>query len=197
VKRVDLSTLAQKPQQPVISLKDGDRVIGAGIAAESSWLCFVTDHAQLLRFPADQVRAQGAGGRGHGGHQTPRLCPGHRFHTATDDSWQVVTVSGPPTLSEALIRRPGQNFCPVRVPSKRSRNRWGSGAHAPQRAKTLSPWRACLIFPERLARRENQSIYQRAGRSGTRAATHSPAPSGHWVAGWCPKRRFDQGRPGR
>ena len=99
VKRVDLSTLAAKPHHSVISLKDGDKVVGAGVGADGSWLCFVTDHAQLLRFPADQVRPQGAAAGGMAGINLPDSTRVIAFHTATDDTWQVVTVSG---SSEAL-----------------------------------------------------------------------------------------------
>jgi DNA gyrase subunit A len=99
VKRVDLSTLPPKPHQPLVGLKDGDRVIGSGMAEEGSWLCFVTDHAQLLRFPADQVRPQGAAAGGMAGIKLPDTARVIAFHTAADDTWQVVSVSG---SSEAL-----------------------------------------------------------------------------------------------
>jgi len=99
VKRVDLSALAPKPQQSIISVKDGDQVIGAGAAADGSWLCFITDHAQLLRFPADQVRPQGGAAGGMSGINLPDTARVIAFHTAPDETWQVVTVSG---SSEAL-----------------------------------------------------------------------------------------------
>jgi len=100
VKRVDLSALAAKPHQPLISLKGDDRVVGAGVAADESWLCFVTDHAQLLRFPAQQVRPQGGAAGGMAGITLPDTARVVSFHTASDESWQVVTVSG---SSQALV----------------------------------------------------------------------------------------------
>ncbi len=63
VKRV-LADYPVKDEFEVIALKDGDRVIGAALASDSDELVFVTNDAQLLRFPAASVRPQGrpAGG---------------------------------------------------------------------------------------------------------------------------------------
>jgi DNA gyrase subunit A len=58
----------------VISLRDGDRVVGAGVAgADDVDLVFVTTDAQLLRFPAVSVRPQG---RSAGGMAGIKLAPG-------------------------------------------------------------------------------------------------------------------------
>lgn len=52
----------------VISLKDGDRVVGAGqVVTGDEDLVFVTSDAQLLRFPANSVRPQGRSGGGIAG----------------------------------------------------------------------------------------------------------------------------------
>lgn len=51
----------------VISLSDGDRVIGAGHATDSDVIVLVTSDAQLLRFGADAVRPQGRSGQGIAG----------------------------------------------------------------------------------------------------------------------------------
>jgi DNA gyrase subunit A len=52
----------------VISLKDGDRVIGATqLADEDAELTFITSDAQLLRFPASAVRPQGRAAGGMAG----------------------------------------------------------------------------------------------------------------------------------
>jgi DNA gyrase subunit A len=57
----------------VISLKDGDRVIGAvQLASEDQDLVFITSDAQLLRFGASSVRPQG---RAAGGMAGIRLSP--------------------------------------------------------------------------------------------------------------------------
>ena len=94
VKRVDLSVLATKPKQSVIGVKDDDQLVGAGVAPDGSWLCFVTDHAQLLRFLAEQVRPQGQAAGGMAGINLPESARAISFHTALHDTWQVVTVSG-------------------------------------------------------------------------------------------------------
>jgi DNA gyrase subunit A len=99
VKRIDLAGLAAKPDQSLIALKDGDRVVGASAAPDESWLCFVTDKAQLLRFSAASVRPQGAQAAGMAGITIPDSAQVISFGAALTESWQVVTVS---TAAEAL-----------------------------------------------------------------------------------------------
>ncbi|MFJ4073971.1 DNA gyrase subunit A [Curtobacterium sp. PhB137] len=64
VKRVVPGAWPDKPEFVAIGLKPGDAVIGAAQAPESDDLVFISSNAQLLRFPASGVRAQGlpAGG---------------------------------------------------------------------------------------------------------------------------------------
>ncbi|MFI9356705.1 DNA topoisomerase (ATP-hydrolyzing) subunit A [Streptomyces lydicus] len=65
VKRVVPDYPANKEELEVITLKEGDRIIGAAeLRTGEEDLVFLTDEAQLLRFPASQVRPQGrpAGG---------------------------------------------------------------------------------------------------------------------------------------
>ena len=65
VKRVVPEYPANRDEFELITLKDGDRVIGAAqVTAEDAELVFITDDAQLLHFPASSVRPQGrpAGG---------------------------------------------------------------------------------------------------------------------------------------
>ncbi|KPH98321.1 MULTISPECIES: DNA topoisomerase (ATP-hydrolyzing) subunit A [unclassified Streptomyces] len=65
VKRVVPDYPANKDELEVITLKEGDRVIGAvELRTGEEDLVFLTDDAQLLRYPAAQVRPQGrpAGG---------------------------------------------------------------------------------------------------------------------------------------
>jgi DNA gyrase subunit A len=63
VKRV-VADYPAKDEFEVITLKDGDKVIGAALATEASTLVFVSSDAQLLHYPASAVRPQGrpAGG---------------------------------------------------------------------------------------------------------------------------------------
>ena len=64
VKRVVAGAWPDKPEFAAIGLKPGDQVVGAAQAPESDDLVFISSNAQLLRFPASVVRAQGlpAGG---------------------------------------------------------------------------------------------------------------------------------------
>ncbi|MFF8789520.1 DNA topoisomerase (ATP-hydrolyzing) subunit A [Streptomyces sp. NPDC015125] len=65
VKRVVPDYPAHKEELEVITLRDGDRIVGAAeLRTGEEDLVFVTSEAQLLRYPASQVRPQGrpAGG---------------------------------------------------------------------------------------------------------------------------------------
>jgi DNA gyrase subunit A len=65
VKRVVPDYPANRDEFELITLKDGDRVVGAAqVSAEDAELTFITSDAQLLHFPASSVRPQGrpAGG---------------------------------------------------------------------------------------------------------------------------------------
>ncbi|MCE0457266.1 DNA gyrase/topoisomerase IV subunit A [Curtobacterium flaccumfaciens] len=64
VKRVVPGAWPDKPEFVAIGLKPGDHVVGAAQAPETDDLVFISSNAQLLRFPASVVRAQGlpAGG---------------------------------------------------------------------------------------------------------------------------------------
>ncbi|MER7989334.1 DNA topoisomerase IV subunit A [Streptomyces noursei] len=65
VKRVVPDYPSNKDELEVITLKDGDRIVGAAeLRTGEEDLVFITDEAQLLRYPASQVRPQGrpAGG---------------------------------------------------------------------------------------------------------------------------------------
>ncbi|GAA3903174.1 DNA gyrase/topoisomerase IV subunit A [Microbacterium invictum] len=99
VKRVAATELpAGKTNVEIISLKPGDSVVGAAVAPDASELVFVTSDAQLLRFGADAVRAQG---RAAGGMAGIRIADGERVVTftaltATEDT-VVVTIAGSTT----------------------------------------------------------------------------------------------------
>lgn len=67
VKRVALSGLPDKTHHSLISLKDGDTVVGAGIAGDGTHCIFISSHGQLLHFPATAVRPQGLSAAGMAG----------------------------------------------------------------------------------------------------------------------------------
>ncbi len=68
VKRVTPDYPQNAADFDVITLKDGDRVVGAvQLASENAELTFITSDAQLLRFPAASVRPQGRAAAGMAG----------------------------------------------------------------------------------------------------------------------------------
>ena len=92
VKRVAAEPAPSRDAWEVISLKEGDRVVGAAPAADSAELVFVTTDAQLLRFPASAVRPQG---RPAGGMAGINLAAGQSVasFTALADAADVVVVT--------------------------------------------------------------------------------------------------------
>ena len=97
VKRVNPEWLG-RDEWDVISLKDGDEVVGVvELVNGTETLCFITADAQLLHFGADGVRPQGRTGGGIAG---VRLSPGERvawFGAIDHDDSVVVTASGAST----------------------------------------------------------------------------------------------------
>ncbi|MFW6720248.1 DNA gyrase/topoisomerase IV subunit A [Streptomyces sp. MAR4 CNY-716] len=96
VKRVVPDYPANKEELEVVALKDGDRIVGAAeLRTGEEDLVFVTSDAQLLRYPAGQVRPQG---RPAGGMAGVKLAAGAKvvaFHVvdpAADGA--VLTVAG-------------------------------------------------------------------------------------------------------
>lgn len=96
VKRVVPDYPLNKEELEVITLKDGDRIIGAvELRTGEEDLVFVTDDAQLLRYQASQVRPQG---RAAGGMAGIKLTDGAKVisFTAVDPAVDAVvfTVAG-------------------------------------------------------------------------------------------------------
>ncbi|WP_372453729.1 DNA gyrase/topoisomerase IV subunit A [Acrocarpospora catenulata] len=99
VKRVVPEYPANRDEFEVIGLRDGDTVVGAAeLAAEEHDLVFITSDAQLLRYPASNVRPQG---RPAGGMAGIRLEPGARviWFGTVDPSREsrVITIAGSST----------------------------------------------------------------------------------------------------
>ncbi|WP_306318107.1 MULTISPECIES: DNA topoisomerase (ATP-hydrolyzing) subunit A [unclassified Streptomyces] len=96
VKRVVPDYPSNKEELEVITLKDGDRVVGAAeLRTGEEDLVFITDDAQLLRFQASIVRPQG---RAAGGMAGVKLATGAKVisFTAVDPAVDAVvfTVAG-------------------------------------------------------------------------------------------------------
>ncbi|MEU0034217.1 DNA topoisomerase IV subunit A [Streptomyces sp. NPDC006333] len=105
VKRVVPDYPLNKEELEVITLKDGDRIVGAvELRTGEEDLVFVTDDAQLLRYQASQVRPQG---RAAGGMAGIKLTDGAKVisFTAVDPAVDAVvfTVAGSRgTLDDAV-----------------------------------------------------------------------------------------------
>ena len=109
VKRVVPEVLA-KDDWDVIRLDDGDDVVGGAEAWPDDELVFVTSDAQLLHFPASQVRAQGRSGGGIAG---VRLATGaHAVYFGVLDPTRPATVV---TVSGASSALPGTESGSVKV----------------------------------------------------------------------------------
>ena len=104
VKRVLPDYPQNRDEFELITLKSGDRVVGAvQLSAESAELVFITSDAQLLRFGAASVRPQG---RAAGGMAGVRLLAGASvvWFGAVDADAAAGTPSGPPgTYSPAVV----------------------------------------------------------------------------------------------
>ena len=157
VKRVNPEHLSNKDEWEVISLKDGDEVVGAvRLASGSETLCFITSDAQLLHFSAEGVRPQGRAGGGIAGI---KLGSGARVvsFTAVDPAQSVVvTVAG---SSSAL---PGTDTGAVKVTPF---------TEYPAKGRATGGLR-CM----RLLKGEDGLIFAWAGRGPALAAADSGAP---------------------
>jgi DNA gyrase subunit A len=97
VKRVTPGDVPSKDAWEIISLKDGDRVIGAGVAPDGAELVFVSDDSSLLHFEATQGSARPQG-RAGGGIAGIKLAPGAKavfFGVVTEPDAVVATIAGP------------------------------------------------------------------------------------------------------
>ena len=101
VKRVTTDYPLNKESWEVISLRDGDEVVGAvELTGEQADLVFVTSDAQVLRFPAAKVRPQGRSAGGMAGINLSTKARAIFFGavdlSVKDGEWAsvVVTVAG-------------------------------------------------------------------------------------------------------
>jgi len=104
VKRVLPDYPQNRDEFELITLKDGDRVVGAAqLSGESDELVFISSDAQLLRFPASSVRPQG---RPAGGMAGIRLTAGASvvwFGAVSAAAASGEPVGPPGTYSPAVV----------------------------------------------------------------------------------------------
>ncbi|WP_062079314.1 DNA gyrase/topoisomerase IV subunit A [Demequina globuliformis] len=106
VKRVKPEPAPNKDAWEVISLKDGDRVVGAALASDGQQLAFVSDQAALLHFEANQssARPQGRTGGGVAGIKLPDGVQAIFFGVVADaQNAVVVTIAGSSTALPGTI----------------------------------------------------------------------------------------------
>ena len=125
VKRVNPEYLSDRDDWDVISLKDGDEVVGAvELRTGEETLCFVTSDAQLLHFGAGGVRPQGRSGGGIAGIKLAAGRPGGLVHGAsTRPTPCVVTVSGACSRAARHRGRLGEGDAVRGVPRQGPRHR--------------------------------------------------------------------------
>jgi DNA gyrase subunit A len=156
VKRVNPEVLGRDAWE-VISLKDGDEVVGAAqLSTGEETLCFLTSDAQLLHFSAGIVRPQGRGGGGMAGI---RVAGGQRvtwFGALDSDDSVLVTVAG---SSTAL---PGTEPGSVKVTSFGEYPTKGRGTGG--------------VRCHRFLKGEDTLVFGWAGTAPARAAAASGAP---------------------
>ena len=100
VKRV-VPENVNKPLYEIITLADGDAVIGAGNAGDNDALVFVTEEAQLLHFAASAVRPpQGRAASGMAGINCDDGVDVLHFSVVASDA-EVITVAGTDALPGA------------------------------------------------------------------------------------------------
>jgi len=93
IKRV-AADFPAKDEFEMISLKEGDRVIGAEVAGDAKEYVLVTSDAQLLRFDASSVRATGRAAAGIAGINLSHGAAVISFGVVSDaDSVQVITAA--------------------------------------------------------------------------------------------------------
>ncbi len=98
VKRVHPEYLSARDDWEVISLKDGDEVVGAvELRTGEEELCFVTSDAHLLHFGAGSARPQGRSGGGIAGIKLAADARVVAFTALTPDDALLVSVSGSST----------------------------------------------------------------------------------------------------
>ncbi|MEO5652368.1 MAG: DNA topoisomerase IV subunit A [Marmoricola sp.] len=157
VKRVHPEYLANKDDWEVISLKDGDEVVGAfELRTGTEALCFVTSDAQLLHYGADNVRPQGRAGGGIAGIKLVADARVISFTALAPEESVLLSVSG---TSSAL---PGTESGSVKLTPF---------SEYPAKGRATGGVRC-----HRFLRGEDELVFAWAGASPVRAAADSGAP---------------------
>jgi DNA gyrase subunit A len=165
VKRVAPDYPQNASEFEVISLKDGDRVIGAvQLASEEQDLVFITSDAQLLHFPATAVRPQGRAAGGMAGIRLSARASVVWFGAVPDGS-DGEPADGEPvvvTVAGSASALPGTTAATVKVTPYRE---------YPAKGRATGGVRC-----HRLLRGEDALVLAWAGAGPARGATEAGTP---------------------
>ncbi|MBM9507220.1 DNA gyrase/topoisomerase IV subunit A [Actinacidiphila acididurans] len=159
VKRVVPDYPANKDDLEVITLKEGDAVVGAvELHTGEEDLVFITDDAQLLRYPATQVRPQG---RPAGGMAGIKLAEGAKVisFTAVDPAVDAVVFTV--AKAEDTLEGPGEGTAKLTPFDQYPRKGRATGG----------------VRCQRFLRGETGLLLAWAGPTPARAATASGSPA--------------------
>ncbi|QEO10183.1 DNA gyrase/topoisomerase IV subunit A [Protaetiibacter larvae] len=98
VKRVAPGGYPNRPDFEIIALKPGDEVVGVAQGTDADELVFVASDAQLLHFPAAQVRPQGVAAGGMAGINLSAKASALFFGAVDPEDAVVVTISTPTAI---------------------------------------------------------------------------------------------------
>jgi DNA gyrase subunit A len=156
VKRV-VADYPAKDEFEVISLKDGDRVVGASLVTDSSTLVFIASDAQLLHYSATSVRPQGRPAGGVAGinlDETAKVI----FFGAIDDLGKSIVV----TAANSSMAIAGTDPGSLKISDL---------AEFPGKGRATGGVRA-----QRFVRGEDQLYFAWAGQDGVLALTADGKP---------------------
>jgi DNA gyrase subunit A len=159
VKRVVPDYPSNKDDLEVIALREGDEIVGAAeLRTGEEDLVFITDDAQLLRYPASQVRPQG---RAAGGMAGIKLAEGARVisFTAVDPAGDAVVFTVART--EGTLDGGGEGTAKLTPFDQYPRKGRATGG----------------VRCQRFLRGEEGLLFAWAGAAPARAATSTGAPA--------------------
>lgn len=156
IKRVT-ADFVPKSEFEVISLKPGDKVIGAELANDDDQFIFVTTDAQLLKFEAKSVRAQGRNAAGIAGINLATGAEAITFGVAKAGHENIVVTAA--NSSGAIAGTDAGSL------------KWSTLVEFPAKGRATSGVRA-----HKFLRNEDQIYFAWVGPSGARALTLDGKP---------------------
>ena len=176
VKRVVPDYPANKDDLEVIGLKEGDVIVGAvELRTGEEDLVFITDDAQLLRYPASPGAAAGPSGRRHGGHQAHRGREGDLLHRGRPGGGRGGVHGGPRPRARSTAAEGTAKLTPFDQYPRKGRATGGVRCQRFLRGESglVLAWAGAGSGP----RGHGQRLARGAARPRTPAATAPASPS--------------------